>query len=146
MQQMISHTEYKLNYDLQQPAVIYTIPLENFGNFFSQRIRWLQGGKKNSIWGYFLMGMSLITRLTLLSAILFSIRIPALLLLTVIISLVDYSLILRLTGRPGQNKMLIYLPLFELFFSAYSLLLTFCLLWPVTIEWKGRKYAGRGGK
>jgi 1,2-diacylglycerol 3-beta-glucosyltransferase len=145
MQHLVSYRDYRLTYALQAEVMINTKPLSGLRDFYAQRKRWLSGGKKSSTWGYLLMSTAFFAHIMILSAVLFGFWTTSLLILILAVGLIDFSLIFTLVRRSGQKGILKFFPLFELFFTGYSLSLAVQLLWPGVIDWKGRKY-GKGWK
>jgi len=142
MRRITEDRRNKIVYRVGLQTAVTTQPLENFMEFYAQRRRWLQGGKKTTCWGFFLMAAAFIAHLGFLIPVLSGFWTPVLLLAAISVLAVDFSLILRIALRARCARDLIYFPIFEIFFTGYMLILMGRLFWPSGITWKGVKYRG----
>jgi cellulose synthase/poly-beta-1,6-N-acetylglucosamine synthase-like glycosyltransferase len=142
MRRIIKDRRNKIVYRVYQQTAITTQPLGNFKEFYAQRRRWLEGGKRTTCWGFFLMAEAFITHLALLAPVLSGIWPSAFLLMAAVVIIVDFSLLFRIARRVRCARDLLYFPLFEFFFTGYMLILMVSLFRPSGIIWRGVKYRG----
>ncbi len=120
-------------------AAIFSYPLDTFGEFFLQRLRWIKGGRSANVWAYFLMTTSFIAHFFILAAMFINpVNIFTILSLLSIL-LTDYLIIKSNIKQLGLNGLKVYFILFELFYIFYTLLFSLYFLFPVKVSWKGRK-------
>jgi cellulose synthase/poly-beta-1,6-N-acetylglucosamine synthase-like glycosyltransferase len=142
MRRILEDRRNKIVYRLDQQTAVISQPLKNFKEFYAQRRRWLQGGKKTTCWGFFLMTAAFIAHLALLVPVLGGLWSSASLLITAAVITVDFSLLFRIALRARCARDLIYFPIFEIFFTGYMIILMGSLFLPAGISWKGVEYRG----
>ncbi len=139
-------TDYKIAYPLYHKSMIETRALSNFHEFIQQRKRWLSGGLKAPIWGWILMFTSFLAHLLILVNMItlnFSIFIFN---SFVILTIVDISLIWKVTKISKSKRLIRYFIPFEIFYYIYSILLAVNLFLPGKINWKERSFSKTGIK
>jgi cellulose synthase/poly-beta-1,6-N-acetylglucosamine synthase-like glycosyltransferase len=139
-------TNYKIAYPLHHKSMIESIPLSNFHEFIQQRKRWLSGGLDAPFWGWILMLTSFLAHLLILINLItlnFSIFI---LNSFIILTIVDISLIWKVSKLSKSRKLIRYFIPFEIFYYIYSIILAVVLFLPGKIYWKERSFSKTGIK
>ena len=137
---MIDKTAWRVRYSLWPASAIYSKPLKTIKDFYHQRMRWITGGLKVTIWGIFLMLLSLLSHILILLLFILDIDSVANLRNIAVLLSVDFLLVFRLLKRFQLKRLAIYFPLFEVYYFVYSLLFAFFTFIPSPVKWKGRKY------
>jgi len=132
-------TAYRVILPINPDCVVMTNPCLNLKELASQKRRWFRGGTGMNILGYF-TGLCLYTaNAVLLTGFLYApLNIYALFIAIKIVS--ELLIILPFYNRIGLSKLMIYYPLFQLYFAVYGILLPLSFFAGKTIKWKGVKY------
>jgi len=139
-------TDYKIAYPLYHKSMIETRAVSKFNEFIQQRKRWLSGGLKAPIWGWILMLTSFLAHFLILVNMItlnFSILIFN---SFIILTIVDISLIWKVTKLSKSKRLIRYFIPFEVFYYIYSIILAVILFLPGKINWKERSFSKTGIK
>lgn len=131
---------WKIRYTLDTDNTIFSFPVKNIRQFYLQRKRWIIGGRGMRKWGYFIIGLSVLSHLLMvLCLIFFQWKISAALGIGFIIG-TDYLIINRQLKKLSINHLKKYFIPFEIFYTAY--LIFFGLTFPLMrkVKWKKRKF------
>jgi len=141
MRAIVKQTNRKVRYHLRPETVIYSQAAPDWLSFYHQRKRWILGGKHTSLWGYFLIGLGVVTHLFLIISLFLGIPWPIWSVAFSIPFLANLSLLGRILRRIERLDLLKYFLHFEIFYFLY--LIVFSLLTPFIrkVEWKGRVYS-----
>ena len=141
MKTLLKHTSSKVLYPIDPNMVVYSYPMPDLKSFYHQRKRWSAGGKEVGIYGKFLMFISHFIHI-LLPMTFFMLNSPIYPLLSFLcLFLADFYLLFRTTGKVYRRDLLIYFPLWEVFYFAYTIFFAPVLLFPTTIIWKDISYS-----
>ena len=132
--------KYDIVYPLNMDTSINSFPVNRLREFYQQRRRWAQGGRKASLWGWLMMTVSFIAHFLLLVCISSLNLMPLAVFGCLLILSTDLFLLIRIFSRLHRLKYLIYFPLYEMFYSIYLLVFAVSLLLPDSIHWKERIY------
>ena len=131
---------WKIKHTLDTDNTIFSFPVKNLRQFYLQRKRWIVGGRGMRNWGYFIIGLSMLSHLLMVLCFIFlQWKISAALGIGLIIG-TDYLIINRQLKKLSVNHLKKYFIPFELFYTAYLIFygLTFPLMRKV--KWKKRKF------
>jgi cellulose synthase/poly-beta-1,6-N-acetylglucosamine synthase-like glycosyltransferase len=137
---IVSTTDWCVIYPLSPVSAIYSKPVKNLKQFYHQRKRWITGGKEAPVWGLFLMVLSMFTHLFVFLQFFVSTLNVTVLLNLGILFLADFIFIYRLLHRFNLKKLLIYFPLYEIYYFSYTLIFAGLMTIPGQIRWKDRSY------
>ena len=137
---IVSTTDWQVIYPLSPVSAIYSKPVENLKQFYHQRKRWITGGKDAPVWGLFLMIISMVTHLfVFLLFFVNALNVVSLLNLGMLF-LADFIFVYRILHRFNLKKLLIYFPLYEIYYFGYTLIFAILMAIPTRIRWKDRSY------
>ncbi|MFQ5675857.1 MAG: glycosyltransferase [bacterium] len=139
MKTLLKKTSWKVLYPIDVDMLVYSRPMASFHKFYEQRKRWSAGGKEVSLYGKFLMLISVATHLLVPAAFLSGNPAYALMALALIF-LADFRLLMRTTGLVKRHDLLKYFFHWEVFYFAYTIAFTPVLLFPTTVKWKAISY------
>jgi cellulose synthase/poly-beta-1,6-N-acetylglucosamine synthase-like glycosyltransferase len=133
--------KWKIKYALNSKTRVYSLPLNTFQELLNQRLRWVSGGMKGPISGWFFMAVAFLTHLVLPVILITEPLSLSGLSLLMTVFLADFFAILRpLTARLNITYLLKYFFLFELYYFFYTTFYALLALLPLKISWKNRKY------
>ena len=130
---------WKIKHTMDKESAIFSYPVRRLKGFFSQRLRWIIGGRKARPWGYFIMGLAVAAYLAIILTLVkgqfnvFSAGAIGLVLG------IDYLIIKQQTRKTGLNHLLVWFLPYEIFHFAYTLFFALIAFLPLKIRWKGRK-------
>jgi cellulose synthase/poly-beta-1,6-N-acetylglucosamine synthase-like glycosyltransferase len=137
---IVKYTDYRVVYAIQHEGMILSAPLNNFSEFTQQRKRWVSGGQKAPLWGWILMITAFLAHLFLaVNLFLWDWKMTFILALICVLG-TDYTLLNRAAKRARVSRVLIWFPLYELFYIVYTLIFSISVVLPGKIWWKGRDY------
>ncbi len=140
MQAMLKETHWKVKHTLDLGNTIFSHPVKNWPSFLKQRKRWVTGGKAARPWAYFIVGLSTLAHLAMLSVFILQWwKMPAALSIGLIIG-IDYFIIKKITGFTGLHKLRKYFLIFEVYYIFYLLLFSVWTFIPQKVHWKNRKF------
>lgn len=131
-------TKWKTRFALNSDTVNYTLPCIGFMEIYRQKKRWGRGGL-NIVFLGFLVGLF---GWSISMAVLFGwLFVPGSIYAYLIVFklIVDLLFILPAIIKFREYKAILYLPLFELYFSIYAVALPFILLFDRDVIWKEQK-------
>ncbi len=140
MQAIDRRTDWTIRYLLLPETAVRSEPLTNLSAFYTQRKRWIIGGKATRPWGYFLVSISLLTRLAATAILLAWPTQPVGWFLLGGVLLGDVSLLLRILRRFRKLSLLRYVMIFEIFHTLYLFLFTLLAPFFRQVDWKGRRH------
>lgn len=138
MRKIVHETSWRMRFPLDPATAIFSFPPPTGRDFFDQRRRWAAGGKEVGTFAKFLMTIAFVAHLLPVLAAFHS---PIVLFIALaVVLLADGLLIGRCAAALNYRALLKYFPFFELYFLFYSLILAATVLFPTTVDWKGRRY------
>lgn len=139
MQAMERQGRWKIKHVLDRGNTIFSHPVDGPGAFIRQRMRWVIGGRRARLWGYFIMGLAFITYFFIILVIVadqFNLISAGAIGLVLGI---DYLIIKQQTRKTGLNRLLTWFLPYEIFHFAYTLFFGLIAFLPLKIRWKGRR-------
>ncbi len=140
MKAIEEQTDWKIIQTLDTGNAIFSYPLADVKTFFSQRLRWIRGGRKARPWGYFIIGLSVLSHFFILMTIIFrQWTTPAAMGIGLVLGM-NYLIIkqgLLRTGIPFLKKYYLHFALFHLI---YLLIFSFLSILPLRVKWKERSF------
>lgn len=138
MNKIVRETDWRVRFSLDAGTTIFSFPSPTWREYLQQRVRWAAGGKEV---GWFAKLLMIVAFLAHLAVVLVMFISPSLALLGLLaILLADGALLWRCASRLQYKALLKYFPLFEIYFLVYSFVLAVTVLFPTTVNWKGRRY------
>jgi cellulose synthase/poly-beta-1,6-N-acetylglucosamine synthase-like glycosyltransferase len=131
-------TKWKTKFPLNADTVNYTLPGMSFMELYRQKKRWGRGGLDIVLPGYLVGLIGWCISASLLLGWLF-VPVNAYLIILISKIILDIIFILPAVLRFRSFKTLLYLPLFEIYFSLYAFALPFILLFDRDVIWKEQK-------
>ncbi len=138
MRKIVQETHWRVSFPLDAATTIFSFPSPTWREYFDQRVRWAAGGKEVGWFAKLLMSVAFLAHVTVVLAASISPLLALAGLLTIL--LVDGALLWRCATTLQYKALLKYLPLFEIYFLLYSLVLAATVIFPTTVQWKGRRY------
>ena len=131
-------TGYKLIFPIENRTPVETLPCGNLKELFLQKKRWAVGGLNASAWGTFVMAVSLLTNYCLILTPLFFSQVC--LYLAVFKITIDFFLLYPVHKQLGNSDNLKYFLHFQIYYTLYTIILPWTLLFSRKVRWKGREY------
>ncbi len=140
MRAMQARTNWRIVHSPDAAHTIYSRPLPSISAFMRQRQRWVIGGRGLHPWGYFLIGLSVFTKL-LLTAVFLSAQwhISAALGIGLVLG-IDYFILKKELRRFKQVRLLRWFVAWEGFQIVYFIYFAIVALLPLRVSWKGRRF------
>lgn len=139
LRKIISEKRFKVLYPINPNCLVNTLPCADFKELYRQKKRWFRGGIGINSLGYLLGFMLYASNIILVFGLLFIS--PLTYLVSIVIKMISELLIMIPVYRKFNYKNLIlYFPLFQIYFAIYGLLLPFTFLFGYKIIWKERKH------
>lgn len=129
--------KYKILYPINYERMVITRPCQNIKELIRQKKRWFRGGFGINALGYLLGIVMYITNFVLLTGLLY-LEPESYLILISIKFISDLLIIIPPYFLLKFQKLIIYFPLFELYFAVYGVLLPFTFITGKKIAWKDR--------
>jgi cellulose synthase/poly-beta-1,6-N-acetylglucosamine synthase-like glycosyltransferase len=138
MRRIDSDEKYKVIYPVNPDCAVTTDECKTIKELYNQKKRWFKGGLGINFLGW-ILGFELyaVNLILLFGFIFFDFYFYAILVLIKIIS--ELFIILPVYFKLKYKNLLIYFPIFQVYFSIYGLLLPFTILINPKINWKERK-------
>jgi len=131
---------WEIRHTLDSDAAIFSHPVRHISAFFSQRLRWVKGGRKARPFGYFIMGISFLTYLSILLTFLSGLwSTPAALGIGLTVG-VNYLIIKQQLRRLRMTHLLKYFIPFQIFQMLYVPVFAVLAFLPLPLHWKGRRF------
>ena len=140
LQAVSYNTDWQVAFPMDFSCLVYSKPIENIRNFFSQRKRWASGGLYVRPYGKFIIGLGICTHLSVLINLIFSAYTIISFIAIAIMIIADLILIIYSLYKLHQLSLLIYYFLFKPFYCCYLLLLPILILINKKIVWKDITY------
>lgn len=138
MSKIVRTTNWRVRFSLDAATTIFSFPSPTWREYIQQRMRWAAGGKEVGWFAKLLMIVAFLAHLAVVLAAFISLSIALFGLLLILLA--DGALLWRCATRLQCKSLLKYFPLFEIYFVVYSLVLAVTVLFPTTVNWKGRRY------
>ena len=116
---------------------VTTAPCKDFSDLMRQKKRWLRGGFGINILGYIIGILMYLINIIFLAGYLF-LPFGIYLLLVAVKFLSDWMIVFPVAKNFGLKDLLIYFPVFEVYYMAYALSLPFTFITGKSINWKDR--------
>lgn len=144
IQKIAKHTNWKITVAYDKDAVVSTLGEKSFGNFLSQRIRWILGGQASKLWTLFPLYAIFLFNFCIAIALPFTFfawKFAFLVFLSILIkSLFDFIRCWHVCGEFGRYRLLKLFPLYECFMILYSVITGFGSAFVRKVRWKGEVY------
>jgi 1,2-diacylglycerol 3-beta-glucosyltransferase len=140
MQAIKNHTNYDIVYPLEIGHMIWSEAEQNLQAVYHQRLRWMSGGKKASVWGYSLMVCAFLSKLIILISIIWGIFTSLTLAGLILLLLTEFILPWKVLHRVDQSGLIKLWPFFEIYYFVYTLILGLLFWIPKKVNWKKRVY------
>jgi len=131
-------TSWRIQFPIDPEITVRSLPLHRAKDFIRQRQRWVAGGKGARPYGKFVMAAAFLFHLIGPLGLLFST--PGALWALMAVVIADAVLLLRTLIPLRQRALMLFFPLFELFYFLYTSLFAPILLFSSTVRWKGVTY------
>ncbi len=140
MRALSAQGEWEIRHTLDAASTIFSRPVKRVTDFISQRLRWVKGGRKARPYGYFIMGLSLLTHISILLVFVSGLwTTPAALGIGLTFG-VNYLIIKQQLRRLKMPHLLKYYLPFQLFHMVYLPLFAVLAFLPLPVRWKGRRF------
>lgn len=136
----ITRAGWRGSFSLEESSVIFSRPPDSFRDFINQRLRWATGGIKLAGPGIILLIAAFLLHLLVIAAVAFSISLSVLLTVIMVTGFSDFIFLSTLTNKVNKSKLLLYFPLFEIYFFLSTTLFGLILPFVSSLKWKDRKY------
>ena len=134
-----SERKYKILYPVNPRCLVKSLPCTDFKELYRQKKRWFRGGIGINSLGYLLGFLLYTSNIILVFGLLF--LTPLTYLVSIVIKMLSELLIMIPVYRKfNYRNLIIYFPLFQIYFAIYGLLLPFTFLFGYKIIWKGREH------
>jgi cellulose synthase/poly-beta-1,6-N-acetylglucosamine synthase-like glycosyltransferase len=139
MRRINSDNNYKVIYPINADCTVITEECKTIGELYNQKKRWFKGGLGINFLGWILGFELYIVNLNLLFGIIFfNVNLFLALILIKLVS--ELLIILPVYYKLKFKYLILYFPLFQIYFATYGLLLPFTFLLSTKINWKERKH------
>lgn len=130
----------RFRFPIRPETINWTRPMTSVNGFWRQRKRWLFGFKGLSLYGFWLMGVFSVGHYwSIVHVITQGDPLP---LMLMIVS--DILIMVFLTVCLSQLHLLLYLPVYVLFYIVNLIIIPFALVFGRKVEWKKRTYNRHG--
>ncbi len=140
MKALSDQTEWQIRYTVDTQNMIFSQPVESFGAFVKQRLRWTKGGRRARPFAYAIVGLSVLAHLAILLTFAFQVWKNATALALGLIIGMDFYIIRHITRITGLQRLRPKFWLYELFYIFNLVTFTVLTLWPLKIKWKSRTF------
>lgn len=143
---MAKERKNKFAFPLDAASINWSQAMSSFKDFYKQRKRWVMGSFDLSIFGGFLLTGALAAHLlSIVSFIFFLIHQNSMELLPFLsVFLCDVLLLSFYFYQLKQMKLILFLPIYFIFYLFNSLCIPFIMLFDRNVEWKNRHYNRKG--
>ena len=139
--QAITRSGWDSGFSLDQTSVVNTKPPDSFRDFMNQRLRWAHGGIKLAGPGIVLLISAFLLHVCVLAALIFEVK-PSIVLAAIIVTTgSDFIFLFNLARKINRVKLLLYFPLYELYYYLHTTFFGLMLPFAYSLSWKGRKYS-----
>ena len=136
----ITRAGWRSSFSLKNTSVILSRPPDSLRNFINQRLRWATGGIKLAGPGIILLIAAFLLHLLVIAAVAFNISLSVLVTVIIVTGFSDFIFLATLTNKVNKSKLLLYFPLFEVYFFLSTTLFGLALPFVSSLKWKDRKY------
>ncbi|MDZ7331753.1 MAG: glycosyltransferase [candidate division KSB1 bacterium] len=140
LRSMSRKTDWKIRFLVDRNSLVKTRPVMNWREFLNQRKRWAVGGRNVHWFGKLLIMINLMSSAILVALIFLGENWGRFFGFSAFIFAGDYLLLAAVEKRLDSQLNLAMIPLYRLFFIAYSVILIFNLLLNRKVTWKGIEY------
>lgn len=130
---------FKIKYPINENCLIKTNACADLKELYRQKKRWFRGGVDINLLGYLLGFIMYAMNLMLLFG-LFFLNVPVYLLVVVFKFISELLIMVPVYRKLGYNGLIVYFPLFQIYFAIIGILLPFTFLIGSNIVWKERKH------
>lgn len=130
---------FKIKYPINKYCLIKTNACADLKELYRQKKRWFRGGVDINLLGY-LLGFELYAMNFMLLFGLFFLDVPVYLLTVLAKFISELLIMLPVYKRFSYKGLIVYFPIFQLYFAIIGLLLPFTFLTGSNIVWKERKH------
>ena len=127
-------------YPLRQETIVMSRSAESLAELFHQRLRWIAGGRHSGAAGWLLLLTTFLLHLLLPVMLLLNFESLGLQVLFGAVILLDLAMLGRVSTRAGDSLLSVFFPFFEIYYFIYTTFFGLLSLFPVGIQWKGRRY------
>lgn len=139
MRRINSDSSYRVIYPINPECTVLTEECKTIKELYNQKKRWFKGGLGINFLGWILGFEMYVLNIILIFGLIF--LNPFLYVFLVLTKFISELLIIVPVYRKLRfKKILIYFPLFQIYFAIYGLLLPFTFLFGSKIKWKERKH------
>ncbi|MFZ5517810.1 MAG: glycosyltransferase [Candidatus Zhuqueibacterota bacterium] len=136
-------TRWRIVFPVDRESLVTSKPIARPGDFFSQRKRWILGGKSVHWFGKILISLSVLAHWAIAGALLIGEPLTVLASAALALFAGDMLALQPVVSRLGLKDMLKLWPLYKLFFLAYSVGLSAIVLASRKVVWKGVAYTAQ---
>ncbi len=133
----VHEKNFSVKYPVNSAMTAETAACESVRELYRQKKRWFRGGAGINLLGYFL-GILLYAMNALLVSGFLYMDIQYYLSVVFLKLVSELIIIIPLYKKLELKNLMVYFPLFQLYFAAYGLLLPFTFLTGKKVQWKGR--------
>ena len=139
MRTIANSRKYKVKFPIDSECIVNTLPCLNISELYYQKKRWFKGGIGINMLGY-LLGFELyIMNLILIFGLIF--LNPYIFLILILLKIFSELLIMIPVYKKLRfRKLIIYFPVYQIYFGLYGLILPFTFMLGTKINWKEREY------
>ncbi len=138
MRRIDSDKSYKVIYPIDPECTVTTEECKTIRELYNQKKRWFRGGIKINFLGWILGFELYIVNIILIFGLIF--LNPYIYLFLIALKIISELLIIvPVYFKLKYKKLLIYFPIYQIYFSIYGLLLPFTFLAGSRVSWKNRK-------
>lgn len=140
MRALVKSGNWQIRHTKDLSGTVYSRPVDGLGDFLLQRHRWATGGRGASLWTYFLIGLAVLSQLTI--PLIFAVRAyqPTAALAIGLIIGINYIIIKRAIRIPGLEKLRNVFWPWQIFYLCYLILFSLWMLVPQRVRWKNRRF------
>jgi len=139
MKRIKEEKAFRIKYPINRSCLIKTNACADIKELYRQKKRWFRGGADISLLGY-LLGFELYAMNLMLLFGLFFLNVPVYLFVVLVKFISELIIMVPVYRRFSYKGLIVYFPLFQLYFAVIGLLLPFTFLTGSNIVWKERKH------
>jgi len=143
LQTIAEKTRWRIIFPVEPESLVTSKPMIRPGDFFSQRKRWILGGKSVHWFGKTLMTLSVTAHWAIAGALVLGEPLAVLLVAGLMLFAGDWLALQPVVSRLGRRDLVKLWPLYKLFFLAYSAGLFVMVLVNRRVVWKGVAYTAQ---
>jgi len=137
--QAVVRAGWGCGFSLEEDSLVHSSPQAGVRGFFLQRLRWASGGIRLAGAGVVLLAAAFLMHLGVLLGIILGAGAPALAAAFAVSAAGDLVFLFAAAKRINRLRMLVFFPLYELFYYCYTTVIGIVLPFVSSISWKARK-------